>query len=565
MKRKALNPTPALVLLLGLLGPASALHAETVAPPPALAGVPDAAERAASAPAAATATATTAASDSAAAPAMSDPVNPASAPADQTAAPAAQARAASSKKAAKGKRGTKAKAADPAAQPAEAGMAEAAPAAADAAHASNAASPAQPSSLLDVYQLALERDMQYASARAALEAAKTLPQQVGGQFLPQISAHGTLGKQETEQTFLRARPRPFTRSYEYKNRTASIRLAMPIFRPQLWAEYARSRAEVRLAQAEFENATQDLILRVSQAYFDTLLAQDVVALAQAQTQAMAAHVQRAKRYFETGVGTITDVEDSQARHEAALAQEITAKNTFNLRKNILQNITGQEHQALRSVSKGLRAQAPKLDEMEGLIQTAMQGNATVRAAQARYDVSDKEVMRARSGHLPVLDLVASTSRERNPSYTTINERLKHKSVALHLTIPIFSGGSTQGRVRQTIALRDKATSDLEHARQITSLGLREQFLNISAAVARIQAAQQQVKAQELILQSASKGKELGVRTHVEVLDAQQALFAAQRDLAQSRHDYLLTQLKLRRFTGLLDSEDVQKADAWLSR
>lgn len=546
MKRHVLRQTPALMLLLGLLGPTSALRAETVAPPPALAAVPEAAE-----------TTPSSASGNLSASAA------AAAGADQPAAPAATAAASSKKKATKGKRSAKAQADGGQAKPAGAADVAHSPDAAASEQAASAAAKGQASSLLDVYQLALERDMQYASARAALEAAKTLPQQVGGQFLPQISAHGTLGKQETEQSFLNAR-RPITRNYDYKNRSASIRLAMPIFRPQLWAEYARSRAELRLAQAEFENATQDLILRVSQAYFDTLLAQDVVALAQAQTQAMAAHVQRAKRYFETGVGTVTDVEDSQARHESAQAQEIAAKNTFDLRKNILQNITGQEHQALRSVSKGLRAQTPKFDEMEGLIQTAMQGNAAVRAAQARYEVSDKEVMRARSGHLPVLDLVASASRERSPSYTTINEKLKHQSVALQLTIPIFSGGSTQGRVRQTIALRDKATSDLEHARQITSLGLREQFLNLSAAVARIQAAQQQVKAQELILQSASKGKELGVRTHVEVLDAQQALFAAQRDLAQARHDYLLTQLKLRKFTGLLDSEDVQKADAWLN-
>lgn len=557
MKRNVLHQTPALMLLLGLLSGTSSLRAEEVAPPPVLVAVPEAAE--------------TAASSASAVKASSHPAASVSAPTG------AKQAATQSKKTGKGKRGAKARAAEqaPAPKTAEAVAdtavvpaqeAAAMPAAPDASSsdAVSGKTKAQPSGLMDAYQQALERDMQYAAARAALEAAKTLPQQVGGQFLPQISAHGTWGKNETEQTLLRAR-RPSTRSYDYKSRTASIRLAMPIFRPQLWAEYARSRAELRLAQAEFENATQDLILRVSQAYFDTLLAQDVVALAQAQTQAMAAHRQRAKRYFETGVGTITDVEDSQARYESALAQEIMAKNTFNLRQNILQKITGQEHSALRSVSKGLQAQSPKIDEMEGLIQTAMQGNATVRAAQARYDVSDKEVMRARSGHLPTLDLVASTSRERSPGYTTVNEKLKHKSVALHLTIPIFSGGSTQGRVRQTIALRDRASSELEHARQIASLGLREQFLNLSAAVARIQAAQQQVKAQELILQSASKGKELGVRTHVEVLDAQQTLFAAQRDLAQARHDYLLTQLKLRRFTGLLDSEDVQKADAWLSR
>ena len=195
----------------------------------------------------------------------------------------------------------------------------------------------------------------------------------------------------------------------------------------------------------------------------------------------------------------------------------------------------------------------------------MQGNASVRAAQARYDVTDKEVSRARSGHLPVLDLVASTSRERSPSYTTINEKLHHKSVALQLTIPLFSGGTTQGRVRQTIALREKASSELEHARQMTGLSVREQFLNVSAAIARIQAAQQQVKAQEMILQSANKGKELGVRTQVEVLDAQQMLFSAKRDLAQARYDYLVTQLKLRKQTGLLDSEDVQRTDGWLDR
>ena len=406
--------------------------------------------------------------------------------------------------------------------------------------------------------------MPYAAARAALEAAKTLPQQVGGQFLPQISAHGTLGKNETKQTFLNTR-RPLTRTSDFKSRTASIRLAMPIFRPQLWAEYARSKAEVRLAQAEFENAAQDLILRVSQVYFDTLLAQDVVVLAEAHKQSMAAHLQQAKRFFETGVGTITDVQALQARFDNAVAQEVAAKNTFELRKKILQNMTGREHHRLRAAGQRLQPENVKPEEIDALIQAAMQGNASVRAAQARYDVTDKEVSRARSGHLPVLDLVASTSRERSPSYTTINEKLHHKSVALQLTIPLFSGGTTQGRVRQTIALREKASNELEHARQMTGLSVREQFLNVSAAIARIQAAQQQVKAQEMILQSANKGKELGVRTQVEVLDAQQMLFSAKRDLAQARYDYLVTQLKLRKQTGLLDSEDVQRTDGWLDR
>lgn len=519
MSKHILRKTPAWMLLMGLLAGASGLHAQESANQTAVAGA--AAVEAGSASAASTA---------------------------ETAAMgnASTTTSARSKQQAKGKSRKEVLATTRAAltqveQPVQAG---------------------KPSGLLDVYQQALEKDQLYAAARAALEAAKTLPQQTGGQLLPQISAHGSWGKNETEQEYLLA-----SRRFEqkYQSRTKSLRISMPLFRPQLWAEYARSKAEVRLAHAEFENAGQDLILRVSQAYFDALLAQDVMALAEAQKQTTAAQLQQAKRYFETGVGTITDVNSVQARFDNAAAQEIVAKNMFELRRNILQNMTGQEHPKLRSLGGRLRPEGQKPDAVEELTQTAMQGNASVRAAQAKYDMADKEVWRARSGHLPTLDLVASRSHERNPSYTTINQRINHKTVSLQLTIPLFSGGSTQGRVRQTIALREKSQNELEHARQMASLSVREQFLNVSAAIARIQAMQQQVKAQELILQSANKGKDLGVRTVVEVLDAQQMLFSAKRDLAQARHDYVITQFKLRKHAGLLDIEDIQKADAWLDQ
>ncbi len=418
----------------------------------------------------------------------------------------------------------------------------------------------QAEGLAKLYDEALVTDAPYAAARYSLEATQTVPGQVMGQMLPQLSLQGSRTKSKTDWEY---RPTKQKRDYDYMGRSASLNLSLALIRPQLWAEYARSKAEVRAAEAEFSYASHDLVLRLSQAYFTQLLAEDSLTLAREQKAAIAELLQLTKRYFAAGVGTVTDINEAQARFDTMVAQEIAAENNLEVRVRSLESMVGKTYRTLDRLGSQLVLESPAPNDVDQWIEAAMTGNPQVRMAQARLEMVEKEVLRSKAAHLPTVDLVASRSNNRNPSYTTTHEDTDTNSVWIQFSMPLFSGGSTQGRVNQTVAQREKARNDLEHARRTITVGTREQFLNVMNGVARVNALEQAVKSNELALYSARKGQEAGLRTSFDVLNAQQLLFSAKRDLAQARYDYVLSRLRLRGMVGLLNDEDVRLVQSWL--
>ena len=411
-----------------------------------------------------------------------------------------------------------------------------------------------------LYEEALAMDAPYASARAALEAAETIPGQVGGQMLPQLALHTQRTRTKTDWEYL---PRSIKKDYDFHGRSASLNLSLALIRPQLWAEYARSKAEFRVAEAEFSNASQELVLRLSQAYFNLLLAEDNLNLAREQKAATTELLNLTKRYYEAGVGTVTDINEAQARFDTIVAQEIAAESNLELRVRVLEGIVGKPYRELHRLGSRIVLETPEPRDVDAWIDMAMSGNPQVRAAQASLEVVEKESLRSKAAHLPTLDLVAQRSDQRSPGYTTIDEKTETSSVWFQLTVPIFSGGSTQGRVRQTSALLTKAHSDLDNARRNITVGTREQFLNVINGIARVNALAQAVKSNDIALYSARKGQEAGLRTSFDVLNAQQLLFSAKRDLAQARYDYVLSRLRLRGMVGLLNVDDVELVQSWL--
>ena len=418
----------------------------------------------------------------------------------------------------------------------------------------------QAAGIAELYNEALSADAQYAAARASLEAAQTLPGQAMGQMLPQLSFQASRTRNRTEWTQM---ARHVEREYNFTGRSASLNLSLALIRPQLWAEYAKSKAEVRAAEADFTLAAQDLIIRLGQAYFSVLLAEDTLALAREQKTAIAELLKLTKRYFEAGVGTITDVNETQARFDTIVAQELATESMLEVRIRSLESMVGKTYRQLDRLGTRLALDTPQPNDIEHWVEAALAGNPQVRSAEASLEAAQKDVSRSRAAHLPTLDLVASKSAQRNPGYTTIDEKTDSSAVWLQFSMPIFSGGSTQGRVNQSVALQELARNRLEHARRTITVGTREQFLNVMTGVARIKALEQAVKSNDLALYSALKGQEAGLRTSFDVLNAQQLLFAARRDLAQARYDYVLARLRLRGMIGLLDIDDVELVQSWL--
>ncbi|WP_256324908.1 TolC family outer membrane protein [Nitrosomonas sp. Nm132] len=420
--------------------------------------------------------------------------------------------------------------------------------------------PLQAASLMDIYHEALEQDAKYGSERAAYIAAQEkLPQGRAG-LLPNINFTGTGQNQYIDTNLGPERV--------IKNRGMVIAATQPLIRFENFIIYEQSKNQVIQADARFVLAAQDLILRVAQAYFDVLIAQNNLEVMGAQKKAISEQLEQAKRNFEVGVATIVDTHEAQARYDLTVSQEILAKNTLEVNKRSLQGIINRFPDSLSSTSiDKIVSDSLTLpyDDMEEWVALAEQKNFSLKVQQIAYDLAEQEIKKAKAGHYPTLDLVAQYSNQQGVggAITGRGIDLESKSVGLQLNVPIFQGLSVQSRVREALANRDKARQDLENVRRTIGLQVRQQYLNVTNGIALIKAQKQALTTSKSQLDSTVLGQEVGVRTEVDVLNAQQQFFSARRDLAQAYYTYLMSRLRLKAEAGELDEDVLKEINALL--
>ncbi|WP_090574461.1 TolC family outer membrane protein [Nitrosomonas sp. Nm58] len=420
--------------------------------------------------------------------------------------------------------------------------------------------PLQAASLMDIYREALEQDAKYGSERAAYIAAQEkLPQGRAG-LLPNINFTGTGQNQYIDTNLGPERV--------IKNRGIVIAATQPLIRFENFIIYEQSKNQVIQADARFVLAAQDLILRVAQAYFDVLIAQNNLEVMGAQKKAISEQLEQAKRNFEVGVATIVDTHEAQARYDLTVSQEILAKNTLEVNKRTLQGIINRFPDSLASTSiDKIVSDSLTLpyDNMEEWVALAEQKNFSLKVQQIAYDLAEQEIKKAKAGHYPTLDLVAQYSNQQGVggAITGRGIDLESKSVGLQLNVPIFQGLSVQSRVREALANRDKARQDLENVRRTIGLQVRQQYLNVTNGIALIKAQKQALTTSKSQLDSTVLGQEVGVRTEVDVLNAQQQFFSARRDLAQAYYTYLMSRLRLKAEAGELDEDVLKEINALL--
>ena len=421
--------------------------------------------------------------------------------------------------------------------------------------------PLHAASLMEIYREALEHDAQYGSARAAYIAAQEkLPQGRAG-LLPTINVTGTAQNQYIESS---------VRSDEVfiKNRGIVVAATQPLFRIENFIIYEQSKNQVAQADARFVLAAQDLILRVAQGFFNALIAQSNLEVVQTQRKAIQQQLEQAKRNFEVGVSTIVDTHEAQARYDLTLSQEIAAKNALEISKRTLQGIINRFPDSLvkTNIDKII---ADKLDlahdNMEEWVNIAEQKNFSLKIQQITFDLAEQEISKAKAGHYPTLDLVAQYTDQQGVggAITGRGLDLTSKSVGLQLHVPIFQGFSVQSRVREALANRDRARMDLENIRRTTGLQVRQQYLNATNGIAQVKALKQALASSKSQLDSTILGQEVGVRTEVDILNAQQQFFSARRDLVQAYYNYLMSRLRLKAEAGELDEEVLQEINALL--
>lgn len=423
--------------------------------------------------------------------------------------------------------------------------------------------PAHGADLLDLYRQALAQDATYQAARAAHQAGQEkLPQGRAG-LLPSVSLNANTTYNDVETTYRTPMP-PLLSSgtSRYNSHGYGVTLAQPLYRKQNFAAYEQAKAAVAAADAQFAQAGQDLVLRVAQAYFDVLAAQDNVTLAEAQKKAIAEQLAQARRAFEVGTATITDTHDAQARYDLITAQEIAARNDLEIKRRELERLTGVPVDGVSPLAGEPPLEAPR-GEMDAWVQKAVEANPNVAAARAALEAAGQQVAFARGGHHPTLDLVAgySDSRMNGGSFGGLDQT--SKTIGLQLAIPLFQGGGTESRVREALANQEKARQDLEAAVRAVTQQVRQAYLGVTSGVAQVKALKQALVSNQLSLDSTQLGLEVGVRTSVDLLNARQQLFTAKRDLAQATYAYILSRLRLEAAVGDLDEADVATVNQWL--
>ncbi len=424
---------------------------------------------------------------------------------------------------------------------------------------------AQATDLLEAYRDAVGYDAGFASARATLEAGREkLPQGRAG-LLPTLGFAANTVWNEVDYDI---RPSVGVIPAKYNSSGWGVNLSQPLFRWQNWASYKQSELAVAQAETQYVAARQDLLLRVAQAYFDLLLAQETLTTAQAQKSAIAEQLASAKRNFEVGTATITDTHEAQARYDLTSAQEIAADNDLQVKHHVLQTLTGKEAQVLKTLRPGMEIKRPQPEDLAQWVSAAEQGNLAVQSNQAAYEIAEREVGKQRAGHLPTLDLVAS--RGRSSLQTTLalgvvrpGSDTDATTVGLQLSLPLFAGGATASRDREAVALRDRARADLDNARRQAALQARQAYLGVTSGLAQVKALEQGLVSSRSALDSNRLGYEVGVRINIDVLNAQQQVYSTQRDLAKGRLDTLMAQLRLKAAAGTLSEEDVVSVNALL--
>lgn len=420
--------------------------------------------------------------------------------------------------------------------------------------------PAQAQSLLDLVESARTYDTVWQSARAQLDAASRKADQARAGLLPSAALTSGLTRSNVELS----KPKIENTGTA---QTIGINASQPLYRPANRITLEQGQRGVDVAQAQLDAATQDLLVRVSQSYFDVLAAQDTLTFVQAQKAAVSEQLASAKRNFEVGTTTVTDSREAQARYDLVLAQEIAAENDLRVKRLALDQLVGITGAQPRPLALPLQLPGVQPANVANWVDTAREQQPAVRQAAIALDIARLETRKAETGHLPTVDLQAGYNVTRNLNGTVsapgVTSRSNAASVGVALNLPLFAGFAVQNRVKETLALEEKATADLETARRNVAQATRAAFFGVQSGQGQVQALEAAEASSQSALDANKLGYQVGVRINIDVLNAQSQLFQTKRDLAQARYSVLLGTLKLRQAAGTLTQQDIEAINALL--
>ena len=415
--------------------------------------------------------------------------------------------------------------------------------------------------LSTLYELARSYDATYQSAKSQYDANLAKAEQAQAGVYPTANLNAGISRTNFELSNPKSE-RTFT------SQTAGVSANQPLYRPANWATYEQGKKQVDLAQATLNSAEQDVIVRLSQAYFDVLASQDSLAFVKAQKVAVAEQLASAKRNFEVGTSTITDTREAQARFDLVIAQEIAAENDLRVKKLALDTLVGKSNTEPRPVALPLVLPALLPSDVNQWVTQSEETHPSIKSAQAALEVAKLETAKAEAGHKPTLDATLGYNINRSPngsSTSGLSSRSDSASVGLVFNLPLFAGFATQNRIKEALSLEDKARNDLEGAKRSVAQATRTAYFGVVSGQGQVKALEAAETSSQSALDANKLGYQVGVRINIDVLNSQSQLFQTKRDLAKARYDVLVGGLKLRQANGTLKPEDIAAVNAILAK
>jgi outer membrane protein len=441
---------------------------------------------------------------------------------------------------------------------------------------------AQAESLMDIYQKALRSDPSLREADAnRLATLETRPQAIAA-LLPQIDADATYSddsNQGSRDTPVGGLSTKSTFDNDSDGWRWNVQLRQTLFRWDQWVKLKQSDKQLAQAEADYRAAGQDLMVRVSTAYFDVLAAQDTLASEQAAKEAIGRQLEQAQKRFEVGLIAITDVVEAQAAYDQAIATEISAKRSLATSREAVREIIGEYTRDLDGPKTEIPLVSPNPEDEDAWVKTAMQQNLSLQASEIAAQITRDDVRLARAVYFPTVDLVMShtdtnisgdgtttgadgmggISTNRNP----VGNDSEQDTIQVQFAVPIFSGGATNSKVREAVYRHRAAREQFERVARETERQTRDSYLGVISEISRVKALKQAQKSAQTALQATQAGYEVGTRTTVDVLDGRRQLFIADVNYSRSRYDYILNVLLLKQAAGTLTVNDLLEVNSWL--
>ena len=411
--------------------------------------------------------------------------------------------------------------------------------------------------LASVYAMAQNNDPTLAAAQSTRDATLESEPLARSQLLPGVTLSGDATYTDVDVK----ESGPFADDDSFGSAGAALQLVQPIYRKDLLVQLDQSRDQVAQADVDYATAEQDLIVRVTEAYFGVLSAQDTLKFTEADVKAIARQLDQAKQRFEVGLIAITDVNEAQARYDQARANVIVAQNRLDDSIESLIEITGEPTGPLADLKTSIELKPPQPASLDEWTETALQNNPGVISAKYDAEIALKEIERQDAGDSPALDLIGSYSIDRTDADVGVDRN--DAIIGLQLSIPLYTGGGVQAATRQARARYQAAQDVLEQRRRAVETQVRNAYRGVLASISLVKALEAAEVSSKSALEATEAGFDVGTRTLVDVLDSQRDLLRVQRDLDESRYQYVLNNLSLLQAAGTLASSNVQQANKLL--